>query len=44
MVLTVLLECKAEKRNSQCEHGQPMEQTNKKQLHEHELQLSYYNI
>ena len=23
----VLLECKTEKRNSQCEHGQPMEET-----------------
>ena len=27
LVLTVLLECKTEKQNSQCEHGQPMEQT-----------------
>ena len=27
MVLTFLLECKMEKRNSQCEHGQPMKQT-----------------
>ena len=27
IVLTVLLECKTEKRTSQCEHGQPMEQT-----------------
>ena len=26
IVLAVLLECKTEKRNSQCEHGQPMEQ------------------
>ena len=26
MVLTVLLECKMEERNSQCEHEQPMEQ------------------
>ena len=25
--LTVLLECKMEKQNSQCEQGQPMEQT-----------------
>ena len=27
IVLTVLLECKTDKQNSQCEHGQPMEQT-----------------
>ena len=27
IVLPVLLECKTEKRNSQCEHGQPMEQS-----------------
>ena len=27
VVLTVLLEGKTEKLNSQCEHGQPMEQT-----------------
>ena len=27
IVLTVQLECKMEKRNSQLEHGQPMEQT-----------------
>ena len=27
ITLRVLLECKAEKRNSQCEHGQPMEQS-----------------
>ena len=27
IILTVLLECKSEKRNSQCEQGQSMEQT-----------------
>ena len=27
IVLMVLLECKMEKKNSQCEHGYPMEQT-----------------
>ena len=27
ILLTVLLECKTENRNSQCEHRQPMEQT-----------------
>ena len=27
MVFTVLLECKTKKRDSQCERGQPMEQT-----------------
>ena len=27
IVLKALLDCKTEKRNSQCEHGQPMEQT-----------------
>ena len=27
MVITVLLECKTEKRKSQCEWGQPMKQT-----------------
>ena len=27
IVLTVLLVCKTENRKSQCEHGQPMEQT-----------------
>ena len=26
MVLTILTECKTEKRNSQCEHGQPLVQ------------------
>ena len=30
IVLTVLLECKTEKRNSQCDDGQPMEQNKKK--------------
>ena len=33
MVLTVLLECKTEKQNSQCEHRQPMEQTTNLVLH-----------
>ena len=27
IILTVLSECKMEKRNSQCEHGQPLKQT-----------------
>ena len=33
IVLTVLLEWKTEKRNSQCEHGQPIEQNKKLVLH-----------
>ena len=27
IVLAILLECKTERRNSQCKHGQPMEKT-----------------
>ena len=31
--LTVLLECKTEKRNSQCEHGQPIRENKRLDLH-----------